>query len=153
MPGASPKRAPKRPSARLGRRRFRNRENRNLYARIREKGCVISEFPCGSFPPPQNFPIRNRIISGLCLGTLITEASEFSGSLITARLTFGTESRDMGGPRKYYESRKLWAQLSDQARGQGSPEYSRYPEAAAPRHRASHRSAPGIVPSRATETK
>ncbi len=63
------------------------RENRNLYARIREEGCVISEFPCGSFPAPQNFPIRNRIISGLCLGTLITEASEFSGSLITARLT------------------------------------------------------------------
>ena len=63
------------------------RENRNLYARIREKGCVISEFPCGSFPAPQNFPIRNRIISGLCLGTLITEASEFLGSLITARLT------------------------------------------------------------------
>ncbi len=63
------------------------RENRNLYARIREKGCVVSEFPCGSFPAPQNFPIRNRIICGLALGTLITEASEFSGSLITARLT------------------------------------------------------------------
>lgn len=63
------------------------KENRNLYAGIREKGCVISEFPCGNFPAPQNFPIRNRIISGFCLGTLITEASESSGSPITARLT------------------------------------------------------------------
>lgn len=63
------------------------RENRRLYERIRESGCVVSEFPCGSFPGPQNFPIRNRIISGLCYGTVITEAAEFSGSLITARLT------------------------------------------------------------------
>ena len=63
------------------------RENRRLYEQIRDIGCVVSEFPCGAFPAPQNFPIRNRIISGLCYGTIITEASEFSGSLITARLT------------------------------------------------------------------
>ncbi|MEE2839642.1 MAG: DNA-processing protein DprA [Acidobacteriota bacterium] len=48
---------------------------------------MISEFPCGSFPAPQNFPVRNRIISGMCYGTLITEAVECSGSLIMARLT------------------------------------------------------------------
>lgn len=63
------------------------RENRRLYREILGRGCVISEFPSGSFPAPQNFPVRNRIISGLCYGTLITEATEFSGSLITARMT------------------------------------------------------------------
>ena len=63
------------------------RENRRLYERIREQGCIISEFPCGTFPAPRNFPVRNRMISGLCYGTVIAEAAEFSGSLITARLS------------------------------------------------------------------
>jgi DNA processing protein len=62
------------------------KENRQLTAKILEHGLLLTEFVPGTSPAPQNFPVRNRIISGLALGTLIVEASEYSGSLITARL-------------------------------------------------------------------
>ena len=61
-------------------------ENRKLHADIAQRGLIVSEFPMASPPYPQNFPIRNRIVSGLAHGVLVIEGAEYSGSAITARL-------------------------------------------------------------------
>ncbi len=61
-------------------------ENRRLAAELAVKGLLISEFPMGSTAFPQNFPIRNRIISGISLGVLVVEGAQYSGSAITAKL-------------------------------------------------------------------
>jgi DNA processing protein len=65
-------------------------ENRKLAEEIASphlnRGLVISEFPMGAPPYPQNFPVRNRIISGISAGVLVVEGGEYSGSAITAKL-------------------------------------------------------------------
>jgi DNA processing protein len=61
-------------------------ENKKLAADIASKGLIISEFPMGAVAFPQNFPIRNRIISGISVGVLVVEGAQYSGSAITAKL-------------------------------------------------------------------
>lgn len=59
-------------------------ENRKLYEEVTENGTLISEFPPGTFPDKLNFPKRNRIISGISLGTIVVESAAKGGALITA---------------------------------------------------------------------
>jgi len=62
------------------------RWHRSLAARVAAHGALVTELAVGTLPKPENFPKRNRILSGLAVGTIVVEAGERSGSLITARL-------------------------------------------------------------------
>jgi DNA processing protein len=69
------------------------KENRKLFAEVEKRGAIISEFPLGAHPAPEHFPVRNRIVAGIGLGTVVVQGQQYSGSLITARLAmeFGRE--------------------------------------------------------------
>jgi DNA processing protein len=69
-------------------------ENARLAARIVEQGAIVTEFAPGTQPEAGNFPARNRLISGLSLGVLVTEAPEDSGALITTRFA-AEQGRDV----------------------------------------------------------
>ena len=71
------------------------KENKRLAESIlMSGGCIITEFPTGTFPAPQNFPLRNRVLSGMSVGVLVIEAAENSGTRITARCAM-EQNRDV----------------------------------------------------------
>jgi DNA processing protein len=71
------------------------KENKSLAEQIvAGGGTIVSEFPLGTFPAPQNFPKRNRILSGMSVGVLVIEAAEYSGTRVTARCAI-EQNRDV----------------------------------------------------------
>jgi DNA processing protein len=84
------------------------RENKKLAEQIvANSGAIVSEFAMGTFAAPQNFPIRNRIISGLAIGVLVVEAGEYSGTRITARNAL-EQSRDVYAVPGNVTNRQAW---------------------------------------------
>lgn len=78
--------------------------NRDIRKRIARKGAMITEYPPGITPAPHHFPVRNRILSGLSLGTIVVEASEKSGALITANLALDQGKDVFALPTDLYNS-------------------------------------------------
>ena len=69
------------------------KENRKLFEEVEKRGAILTEFPMGTYPAPENFPVRNRMVAGIALGVVVVQGAQYSGSLITSRLAmeFGRE--------------------------------------------------------------
>jgi DNA processing protein len=83
-------------------------ENKKLAAEIVAKGLMLSEFPMEAVAFPQNFPIRNRIISGISIGVLVVEGAQYSGSAITAKLAMD-QGREVFAVPGNITSKLSWA--------------------------------------------
>lgn len=95
------------------------KENKRLAEDIiANGGTIVSEYPLGTFPAPQNFPVRNRILSGMSVGVLVIEAGEHSGTRITARLAM-EQNRDVYAVPGNVTNKNAWgAEYADQTGGE-----------------------------------
>ena len=91
------------------------KENKKLFAEVEKRGALISEFPLGTHPAPENFPVRNRVVAGMSLGVVVVQGAQYSGSLITARLGMEFGREVYGVPGKHHGGRQLCPQSIDQA--------------------------------------
>ena len=83
-------------------------ENKKLASEIAARGLLLSEFPMGAVAFPQNFPIRNRIISGISVGVMVVEGAQYSGSAITAKLAMD-QGREVFAVPGNITSKLSWA--------------------------------------------
>jgi DNA processing protein len=83
-------------------------ENKKLASEIAVRGLLLSEFPMGAVAFPQNFPVRNRIISGISVGVMVVEGAQYSGSAITAKLAMD-QGREVFAVPGNITSKLSWA--------------------------------------------
>lgn len=96
------------------------KENKSLAEQIiAGGGVIVSEFPLGTFPAPQNFPKRNRILSGMSVGVLVVEAAEYSGTRVTARCAL-EQNRDVYAVPGNVTNKNAWGLTRSLNRGRSS---------------------------------
>src|SRR5207247_10803050 len=74
------------------------KENRKLYEKVLACGALVTEFPIGTHPAPENFPVRNRIVAATPLGVVIVQGAQYSGSLRPERLAMELGREPSGRP-------------------------------------------------------
>ncbi len=117
------------------------KENKKVFAEVEKHGALISEFPLGSHAAPENFPVRNRIVAGMSLGTVVVEGEQYSGSLITGAPGHGIRPRSIRRARKLHATFQLRTESTNQAGRETCYRMGRCSR------RTSHRNSRGIVPS------
>ena len=91
------------------------KENRKLFEEVEKRGAIVTEFPMGAYPAPENFPVRNRVVAGMALGVIVVQGAQYSGSLITSRLGMEFGREVYGIPGNVHGAYELCAKPTDQA--------------------------------------
>ena len=101
------------------------KENRKLFEEVEKRGAIVTEFPMGTHPAPENFPVRNRIVAGMSLGVIVAQGAQYSGSLITSRLRNGVWARSVWDSGERDGADELCAEPTNQAGSEAGNEVGR----------------------------